>query len=168
MWVPYTCYYHLYSRDDLYACAERTGVDWILSMGDSQEREFVAQLKNINGSVHDTTKFEQVDFIMHGSHSLRVTWQFYMSSLQWTNLTLHTRHFSTDQQYLDHFNIRPSQVLHCCVSALVLWCFGTSLAADCLTLAVVCHPRVPKFSPYVKRACACAQRPGLPQACGCG
>ncbi len=30
-----------------------------------------------------------------------------------------------------------------------------------------CYPRVPKFSPYGKRACACAQRPGLPQACGC-
>jgi hypothetical protein len=27
---------------------------------------------------------------------------------------------------------------------------------------------VPKFSPYGKRACACAQRSGLPQACGCG
>ncbi len=30
------------------------------------------------------------------------------------------------------------------------------------------YPRVPKFSPYGKRACACAQRPGFPQACGCG
>ncbi len=27
------------------------------------------------------------------------------------------------------------------------------------------YHRVPKFSPYGKRACACAQRPGLPQAC---
>jgi hypothetical protein len=25
-----------------------------------------------------------------------------------------------------------------------------------------------KLSPYGKRTCACAQRPGLPQACGCG
>ncbi len=30
------------------------------------------------------------------------------------------------------------------------------------------YRRVPKISPYGKRACACAQRPGLPQACGCG
>ena len=30
------------------------------------------------------------------------------------------------------------------------------------------YHRVPKCSPYGKRACACTQRPGLPQACGCG
>jgi hypothetical protein len=27
---------------------------------------------------------------------------------------------------------------------------------------------VPKYSPYRKKAYACTQRPGLPQACGCG
>jgi hypothetical protein len=50
VWVPYTCYHHLYSRRTTYACAARKGVQWIHAMGDSQEREFVAHFKNMNGS----------------------------------------------------------------------------------------------------------------------
>ncbi len=64
MWVPFDCYYHLYDRDELYRCAAETDTKWILAMGDSQEREFVAIMKNINGSKEIATKFEEVrDFL---------------------------------------------------------------------------------------------------------
>ena len=58
--MPYSCYYHVYDREGLYRCAAETKTDWILTMGDSQEREFVAVMKNINGSTEDATKFEDV------------------------------------------------------------------------------------------------------------
>jgi hypothetical protein len=110
VWVPYDCYFHLYSRDDMYHCAASTGVDWIHAMGDSQQREFVAHLKMMNGTVEETTKFEQTDFVMHGSpNNLRVTWQFYTRSFLWTNASIHPRDFRVDQRYFDHFNIRPSE-----------------------------------------------------------
>ncbi len=60
MWTPYDCYYHLYNKADLFRCAAESDVRWIHSMGDSQEREFVAVMKNINGSLDDATKFEDV------------------------------------------------------------------------------------------------------------
>ena len=60
VWTPYTCYYHLYSKADLYACAARTDTSWIHTWGDSQEREFVSMLKLVNGSQHTITKYEQV------------------------------------------------------------------------------------------------------------
>jgi hypothetical protein len=60
MWVPYTCYYHMYSKHDLYTCANETGVNWIHVMGDSQEREFVSMLKKANGTLGIATKFFQV------------------------------------------------------------------------------------------------------------
>lgn len=114
LWVPYNCYYHLYSRDDTYTCAKKTGVDWILTMGDSQEREFIAQLKMMNGTVQDTTKFEDADFVMHESpNNLRVTWQFYTSAFMWVDAFGNQRSFALDQKYYDHFNIRPSEVRAC-------------------------------------------------------
>ncbi len=60
MFVPYDCYYHLYDRDGLYQCAAATNTKWIFTMGDSQEREFVGVMKNMNGSTHPATKFEHV------------------------------------------------------------------------------------------------------------
>ena len=58
--VPYTCYYHLYDKSTLYQCAAATDTKWILTMGDSQEREFVGVMKNSNGSRLPATKFEHV------------------------------------------------------------------------------------------------------------
>ena len=60
VWVPYDCYYHLYTRDDLYACAVRDNVGWIHSMGDSQEREFVSMYKQMNASWASFTKYQHV------------------------------------------------------------------------------------------------------------
>jgi hypothetical protein len=60
VYVPYDCYYHVYDREALYRCAAKTETEWIHAMGDSQEREFVAIFKNINGSREDATKFEDV------------------------------------------------------------------------------------------------------------
>ncbi len=50
-------------------------------------------------------------------------------------------------------------------------------AADCLLVCpfapiircvLLCYRCVPKFWTHLRKAYACAQRPGLPQACGCG
>ncbi len=62
VFVPYDCFYHVYDQAGMYKCAVQEKVDWILTMGDSQEREFVAIMKNINGSkaVGSATKFENV------------------------------------------------------------------------------------------------------------
>ena len=121
MWVPYTCYYHLYSRDDVYRCAETDKLDWILAMGDSQEREFVAHFKMMNGTVKETTKFERADFVMHQSpNKLRITWQFFMTAFFYTDAFLKPRDFAgMDQVYFDHFNIRPTAVR----ASRVLWDF---------------------------------------------
>ena len=114
VWVPYDCYYHLYSRKDVYKCAADTGIDWIHTMGDSQEREFVAHMKMMNGSVEEATKFEQADFVMSGSpNGLRVTWQFFAEMFLWTDWKREGRPFWVDQKMFDRFNIRPSKVCVC-------------------------------------------------------
>jgi hypothetical protein len=58
--VPYDCYYHMYSKKDVHACAVREKVKWLVAMGDSQEREFIAMMKMMNGTVEEATKFESV------------------------------------------------------------------------------------------------------------
>ena len=60
VWVPYDCYYHLYDKTDLYRCAAQENVGWIHAMGDSQEREFVSMLKQVNGSEITVTKYMSV------------------------------------------------------------------------------------------------------------
>jgi hypothetical protein len=60
VFVPYECYYHMYDKADLYRCAESNDIDWIVAMGDSQEREFVGMMKNYNGSQLPATKFASV------------------------------------------------------------------------------------------------------------
>ena len=60
LWVPYSCYYHLFSKSDLYRCADTEKVSWIHAMGDSQEREFVSMLKMVNGSEQTYTKYQAV------------------------------------------------------------------------------------------------------------
>ncbi len=50
----------MYSRDDVYRCAAKDNLKWLVAMGDSQEREFIAMMKMINGTVEAATKFESV------------------------------------------------------------------------------------------------------------
>jgi hypothetical protein len=69
VWVPYSCYYHLYSKEELYSCAAKKKVSWIHTQGDSQEREFVSMMKQLNGSSISQTKYDQVRL---GGHSVRV------------------------------------------------------------------------------------------------
>lgn len=38
VWVPYTCYYHLYSARDIETCAQSEGLEWLVIQGDSQVR----------------------------------------------------------------------------------------------------------------------------------
>jgi hypothetical protein len=111
IFVPYDCYYHLYSKENVYSCAQKTGVDWIHSVGDSQEREFVASFNMMNSSVVGAKKFEQADFVMHGSpNNLRITWQFYTETFLWTSAFENQRQFDMEVKLFDHFNIVPSKV----------------------------------------------------------
>jgi hypothetical protein len=86
VWVPYECYYHIYSKEDLYKCAAKDGVDWVLAMGDSQERELVALFKMLNGTVEAATKFEQV-WSCAGSWSCVVA-ACRLSRRQWCGMVL--------------------------------------------------------------------------------
>jgi hypothetical protein len=60
VWTPYDCYYHLYSKQDLLHCSAQCGIKHIHTIGDSQEREFVSMMKQINGSEIAKTKYEWV------------------------------------------------------------------------------------------------------------
>ncbi len=64
MWVPFTCYYHLFSRDDLLECAARNNVSRVSAMGDSQVREVVAQLRLMTAMTGPATKFERVGAVV--------------------------------------------------------------------------------------------------------
>ena len=63
VWVPYDCYYHMYSEHDFYACAAKENVTWLHAMGDSQEREFMSHLQSLNGSAELVLKYQQVRFL---------------------------------------------------------------------------------------------------------
>ena len=93
-------------------CAMRKKVNWIHAMGDSQQREFVAIMKMIEGSDGPATgKFENADWIMEmAPNDLRITWQFYVKSFLWTDGS--RRDFNNDRVYFDHFNIVPGSVCH--------------------------------------------------------
>ena len=163
----------MFSRDDMYTCANYAGMDWILTMGDSQEREFVAQMKMMNGSVLETTKFEQADFIMHESmNKLRVTWQFYTESYMWRDTFLRPREFKIDQKFFDHFNIRPTLVCACVVSFVRLYQYlgadsNKHLIAECVPVCVLKGLVLLRVSPSGQIALAgstrlCSMLPAAP------
>ena len=74
VWVPYTCYYHLYDKAALYSCAVKDDVKWIHAQGDSQEREFVSMLKTVNGSDATYTKYQAVRVLFLRWTTLRYLW----------------------------------------------------------------------------------------------
>lgn len=127
MWVPYDCYYHLYSKEDLYYCAAQDDVRWIHAMGDSQEREFVSMFKLVNGSTQSVTKYMQTDFEMYGSPShLRITWQFFSTTMNGQDRydKSNGRDFNIDKVYFDHYNLKVSEVCELaeCISDVILHC----------------------------------------------
>jgi hypothetical protein len=121
----------------LIRCAAQSNIDWIVAMGDSQEREFVGMMKNYNGSKQPATKFPsvctslkclnmphvfrmryefqffQADFRMHGSaNNLRIIWQFFEHYFVHSNPSQNPRDFFRhDVLYFDHFNLAVSEVL---------------------------------------------------------
>lgn len=114
----------------MFECTVKEKINWIHTMGDSQEREFVASMKTVNNDTGSATKFENVDFTMHDSpNNLRVTWQFYVESFLWHDGFSHPRSFATDQKIFDHFNIRPSEVWFFDVplSAALMWEVATGV-----------------------------------------
>ena len=60
LYIPHDCYFHMFSKEDIYTCGGRDKVDWIHAMGDSQEREFVSMMKMVNGSTDTYTKYQAV------------------------------------------------------------------------------------------------------------
>ena len=44
LWVPYDCYYHVFSQDDIGSCAASQQLQWLHVMGDEQQSSFLARL----------------------------------------------------------------------------------------------------------------------------
>lgn len=121
--MPYDCYYHIYSKEDVLTCAKRAGINWIFQTGDSQTRVFSAWM----AALADTAfgKFVSDNTVLtnrgstgavadprdnatwqSGGWSLRTTWQFYPQLWETWNQNV-TRAFEKDALMLDHFNICP-------------------------------------------------------------
>ena len=84
VWVPYTCYYHYYSKADMAVCANRTGLKWLHAAGDSQQREFIAHLKMVHlGDAVQAAKFEQVWVDAVLSNDTALTSYHKRESLKW-------------------------------------------------------------------------------------
>eukprot|EP00298_Acanthocystis_sp_HF-20_P016473 c21491_g1_i1.p1 GENE.c21491_g1_i1~~c21491_g1_i1.p1 ORF type:complete len:416 (-),score=142.09 c21491_g1_i1:30-1277(-) len=112
IWVPYTCYYHLYSKSDLKYCSDKTNLKWLLITGDSQVREFIEHLHLIGGYTDVFGKFAGLErpALVEG---LRVTFQFfeyaYLVNQNIKDNNGNTHPFSRGWwPYLEHFNILPS------------------------------------------------------------
>jgi hypothetical protein len=45
VWVPYTCFLHLYDASEISTCAKEKDMRWLVGFGDSQMRETFAMLR---------------------------------------------------------------------------------------------------------------------------
>jgi hypothetical protein len=115
VFVPFTCYYHLYSIQEAGCCAADRKVLWSLIMGDSPIRELFGNLLNFNGTTERYAKFDAIDAVAGLPPPMRLTFQFWHSSffmsseyeaLRGGSLK---RSFAMDRAYLDHFNVLPSR-----------------------------------------------------------
>lgn len=138
----------------MYYCANSTGLDWILQLGDSQEREFMAQLKMWGVTTPSPSKFPHFSSVMDQSpNNLTLTWQFYSESLLpygaqggMSVSSAAPRQFSTDQKLLDHFNVRASQVMHPDVPATIsCYCLDECSCAQA-SGAPILHPLYPHLN----------------------
>ena len=110
MWVPYTCYYHMYYRRDIELCAQRAGVRWTHVTGEGQQREFVTMLQKLNGDDATTDQLTTADMDAGG---MRVTWQAWPVQMSRdrnaTDTSAHTREFASDRVYFDAINLGNTQ-----------------------------------------------------------
>jgi hypothetical protein len=114
VFVPFSCYYHLYAIQDVGCCAARLGVKWALVMGDSPVREIFGNMLNFNGSTERYAKFDAIDSVGGLPPPFRLTFQFwhssYFMSSEYEALRggPRARKFDMDAGYLRHFNVLPS------------------------------------------------------------
>lgn len=102
IWVPYSCYYHLYTPEDISFCAKEKGINWIHFTGDSISREFVGYLMSVFNEP-DTSKFQQADVNLNG---LRITFQAWNDIIM--EISTQERNIEFVEELLNHYNVlRP-------------------------------------------------------------
>jgi len=115
VFVPFECYYHLYTISEVSCCATENNLKWTLVMGDSPVREIFGNMLNFNGSTERYAKFDAIDAVAGLPPPMRLTFQFwhtsFYSSSDYNRARGGERHrpFSVDRAYLDHFNVLPSE-----------------------------------------------------------
>ena len=122
VWVPYTCYYHWYSKGDAIRCADATNTSWVVTIGDSQPREFMAAMIELNEDRTTSIKWDttHVDFAANANSTarFRVGFQFYATTFLRPNVSPFTRNFSSDEMFYQYFNMKPSMVRVCPIPCL--------------------------------------------------
>lgn len=115
VFVPFECYYHLYTIADVSCCAAENNLRWTLVMGDSPVREIFGNMLNFNGSTERYAKFDAIDAVAGLPPPMRLTFQFWHTSFFGSDDFNRARGgerrrpFSVDKAYLDHFNVLPSE-----------------------------------------------------------
>eukprot|EP01087_Luapelamoeba_hula_P021853 TRINITY_DN7703_c0_g1_i1.p1 TRINITY_DN7703_c0_g1~~TRINITY_DN7703_c0_g1_i1.p1 ORF type:complete len:280 (+),score=25.25 TRINITY_DN7703_c0_g1_i1:2-841(+) len=105
VWVPYDCYYHLYSGQDIMHCLEEKDWHWEVVMGDSVVREVatntMAQFRRLDGF-----KFEHVDYqladLFPVKWEFRIVYEFFLPLFYLGHGA--PRSFEADKVFLDQYN----------------------------------------------------------------
>eukprot|EP01102_Stenamoeba_stenopodia_P012452 TRINITY_DN3946_c0_g1_i1.p1 TRINITY_DN3946_c0_g1~~TRINITY_DN3946_c0_g1_i1.p1 ORF type:complete len:764 (-),score=93.75 TRINITY_DN3946_c0_g1_i1:188-2479(-) len=105
VWVPYDCYYHLFTPEELLFCAKKTGIKWIHVMGDSTSREVIASMLSMF-PVGDISYNEIYETLRDAQTSLQLSYEVFQRITE--DGTLEFNEFKPDQIQLDRFNLRRS------------------------------------------------------------
>jgi hypothetical protein len=126
VWVPYSCYYHLYSRAELVECAQQRDLSWLHVFGDSQVREITAQLLSMSKPGQLARKFSEEDFTL--DDALRLTYKFYGRQFNLRNVYPSSgRNFTLDKRLYDYYGMGSPHVRH----RALLWCRRVSSYRCC-------------------------------------
>ena len=133
LWVPYDCYYHLYSAKDVKSCATSQNMTWLHAMGDAQQGVFMERLFSFRGVSPLEEPFEspfnawkQVSLPLtlaptsgntrvQVAPTVRLSWFRVNNALNDRDmdspkLRSNKRVFEIDRLFFDHFNMVPSEV----------------------------------------------------------
>lgn len=117
VWVPYDCYYHLYSCNDIAKCSAHTDLKWLLIQGDSQVRELLGHIHLQCGYSDVFGKFAALERA-NLTNGLRLS--YYFQDLAYDSRVPDARGVAHPfargfWQLMHHFNILPD-----CASGLPL------------------------------------------------
>eukprot|EP00300_Choanocystis_sp_HF-7_P027434 c32543_g1_i1.p1 GENE.c32543_g1_i1~~c32543_g1_i1.p1 ORF type:complete len:745 (+),score=89.81 c32543_g1_i1:1029-3263(+) len=117
VWVPYTCYHHLYSCEDIEACATRDNIKWLLIHGDSQVRELMGHMHLLCGYSDVFGKFAALE---RANYTKDLRLSYYFQDLAYESRVPDHRGVGHPfargfWQLMHHFNIAPD-----CASGLPL------------------------------------------------